>query len=555
MMQSEKTLIPGIAYPFLFFLLGMVYISGLFVPLMDNDSAHHAIIALRMHLTGDYVNLYDYSQDYLDKPHLHFWLSALSYKIFGVNSFAYKFPSFLFTIMGTWSVYRLGRRLYNQEVGKLAALLIASAFGYMLANNDVRMDAILTACIAFATWQLVEFADTRRMANVAGSAIGLGLGFCTKGHIAVFVPAVAILFYILFKRDWKLFLNWKWLVMLFLFALVISPVVYCYYLQYNLHPEKTVRGKDHINGVLFILFNQSVERFGGEMGDVGKSDRLFFIHSFAWAFAPWSIITFIAFVRRIRRIASRRDEWLTPAVFGTMLLLISLSDFKLPHYLNVTFPAVSVMAASFIMEKKDSPQWMSVIFSLQLVICFLLLILAGIINAWLFPVHSAWVIVGTIALLATCFYFLMSRYHTKIQKAIAIPVSAMALLFFLLNTNFYPKLLSYQGGNVLASAIEDKVNPDKIYFEENSYSPSFNFYTSMLRRPLSDSVLLQKDKCWVFVEEKFMDSFSQKELQFHRQFEVPRFRVTQLNSRFLDPSTRPAQLSRLYLIEVSRKQQ
>ena len=51
--------------------------------------------------------------------------------------------------------------------------------------------------------------------------------------------------------------------LLVLFGLFISPVVYCYYLQYNLHPEIMVRGKDHINGVKFILLNQSIERFSG----------------------------------------------------------------------------------------------------------------------------------------------------------------------------------------------------------------------------------------------------------------------------------------------------
>jgi len=139
-------------YKFLFALLGLVYIIGLFVPLMDNDSAHHADIALHMYLTGDYVTLLDHAGDYLDKPHLHFWLCAFSYKIFGVTTFAYKFPSFLFTILGTYSTYRLGKSLYDNEVGKLASLIVASAFAYMLANNDVRMDAILTASIAFFIW-------------------------------------------------------------------------------------------------------------------------------------------------------------------------------------------------------------------------------------------------------------------------------------------------------------------------------------------------------------------------------------------------------------------
>jgi 4-amino-4-deoxy-L-arabinose transferase-like glycosyltransferase len=124
---------------------------------MDNDSAHHANIALHMYLNRDYVNLVDAGKDYLDKPHLLFWLCALSYKIFGVTGFAYKFPSLLCTILGTYSTYRLGKALYNEEVGRLSALVTASAFAYILANNDVRMDAILTAYIALATWQGVEF--------------------------------------------------------------------------------------------------------------------------------------------------------------------------------------------------------------------------------------------------------------------------------------------------------------------------------------------------------------------------------------------------------------
>ena len=187
-------------YLFLFSMLGLVYLAGLFVPLMDRDSAHHANIAMHMYLNRDYVNLIDAGQDYLDKPHLLFWLCALSYKIFGITSFAYRFPSFLFTILCVYSVYRLGRSLYNEETGKLAALIIASAFAFILANTDVRMDAVLTACVAFATWQGVEFIRHQKITNAFGLAVGLALGFDTKGHIAVFAPLMGLLFYIIYLR-------------------------------------------------------------------------------------------------------------------------------------------------------------------------------------------------------------------------------------------------------------------------------------------------------------------------------------------------------------------
>src|SRR5689334_24112316 len=103
-------------YALFFGLLAVVYVLGLAVPLMDNDSAHHANIALHMHLTGDYVSLVDQNGDYLDKPHLLFWLAAFMYKIGGVSGFTYKLPSFLFTILGIYSTYRLGKTLYNKEV-------------------------------------------------------------------------------------------------------------------------------------------------------------------------------------------------------------------------------------------------------------------------------------------------------------------------------------------------------------------------------------------------------------------------------------------------------
>ena len=539
-------------YLFLFSLLGLVYLIGLFVPLMDADSAHHANIALRMYLTGDYVSLVDHAGDYLDKPHLHFWLCAFSYKIFGVTGFAYKLPSFLFSILGVYSTYRLGKALYDKEVGKLAALIIASSFAFVLSNNDVRMDAILTSSIAFATWQLVEFIQHKKLLHITGAALGLALGFCTKGHIAVFVPAVAALFYILYRKEWKLFHNWKWLLLLVLFGLLVSPVIYCYYLQYNLHPEKMVRGKDHINGVKFILFNQSIERFSGQMGNDGKHDYFFFFHSFLWAFAPWSIIAYLAIAGRIKNFFPRREEWLTTGVFITVLLVVSFSGFKLPHYLNIVFPTSSVLVAAFIARKKDNLKWVKTFYSIQFVIVSLLLLLVGIINTWAFPVKSSWVIVGVVLLLAVVFYFMKSQTYGRLQKAVAISVAVMVFSFFLLNSNFYPLLLNYQGGNKLAAISRGKINPDAVYFWKNTYSSSFNFYTKTLRKPFADSVLQQGKKIWLVYDIKDEGEILQAGYKIGQVFSALDYEITKLDIKFVNPLKREKQCTRMMLSEISR---
>ena len=548
----NKPLFSNTTYILLFSVLGVIYIIGLFVPLMNSDSGHHAVIALRMHLTGDYVSLIDREQPYLDKPHLLFWLAAASYKIFGVTSFAYKFPSFLFTVLGTYSVYRLGKALYDNETGKLSALVAASAFGYILANNDVRMDAILTASVALSIWQLVAFIQHKKIINAAGAALGLALGFATKGHIAVFTAAVAAFFYILYLRQWRIFFNPKWLLLIFFFAIFISPVVYCYYLQFNLHPETTVRGKNNIDGVQFILWGQSIERFSGDMGKVGSNDYFFFIHSFLWAFAPWSIIAFVSFFQRIKSFSRREQEWATTGLFAVMLLIISFSKFKLPHYLNVVFPTAAVMTAAYLFFVKKA---INKLYIIQLVVAVLTILAASVLNIWAFPITSVWVIIGCILLLGAIVYFIRSKQFSLLQKLVLNTTLVSAFVFLLLNGNFYPKLLSYQGGNQLAFANRGRVNPDDVYFWQFTKDYSWYYYTQSLPKKFDTAVLKTKQKVWILSDSSEVKDIKAVGLEIGRQYSATSFHVTTLNGKFLNPATREQATSSLVLSEVYRKEE
>jgi 4-amino-4-deoxy-L-arabinose transferase-like glycosyltransferase len=528
--------------------LGFVYVCGLFVPLMDNDSAHHANIALHMYLTGDYVSLIDYNGAYLDKPHLLFWLAAFSYKIFGVTAFAYKLPSLLFTILALYSTYRLGKSLYNKETGKLAALILASSFSFVLANNDVRMDAILTACVAFSTWQLTDFIISKKWINVCGAALGLALGFSVKGQIALLVPALAAILYIAYRRDWKIFYNPKWLVMAALFAAGIFPVVYCYYLQFNLHPEVVVRGKDHIDGVKFILFNQSVERFGGVMGHDAKKDYFFFIHSFLWAFAPWSLFAYYTLFLRLKNIRSGKHEWMTSFVFIVVLLIVSFSGFKLPHYLNIIFPITAVMTASYLSQLKAIPKWIRPV---QFVTGLIIIVSMIAVNFWAFPVERGWVYAGLVITLALFIYSARSPMLNSLQKAICMTVAAFIIFFFMLNTSFYPQLLRYQAGNMLAAAVKDKVDRKRVY-HWGLFSSSFEFYTRTNRQVFADSVINNAAKSWVLYDLRNEKDILEAGYKLSDKVKAADYEITKLDLKFVNPSTRNKQLDTLVIAMISK---
>src|SRR5204862_5597815 len=107
-------------------------------------------------------------------------------------------------------------------------------------------------------------------------------------------------------------------------------------------------------------------------------DYLFFFHSFLWAFAPWSILAYIAVVDRIKHFMSRKEEWLTVGAFVVVLLVVSFSGFKLPHYLNIIFPVIAVLTASFIISKRYNGKWIRAFLIIQSSVTMIILLLIDI---------------------------------------------------------------------------------------------------------------------------------------------------------------------------------
>src|SRR6476620_7128306 len=109
-------------YKFLLLLIVLVNATGLFSSIIEPDGALYAYIAKQMAQHNDFINLYN-NTDWLDKPHFPFWITAISFKIFGITSFAYKLPSFLFWLIGIYYLYQLGKAIYNKQTAMIAVLI------------------------------------------------------------------------------------------------------------------------------------------------------------------------------------------------------------------------------------------------------------------------------------------------------------------------------------------------------------------------------------------------------------------------------------------------
>lgn len=526
-------------------LLAAVYGLGLFSGLLENDSAQFAVMAMRMVQESDFWSLYKGTAPYLDKPHLHYWLAAASYKIFGIHEWSYKLPGLLALFLGGYSVYALAKHLYNTQVARVAALLFLSAQTIVLSGIDLRTDALLTGFVALALWQFVVFISKPHWRFMAVGALATAMAFSTKGHLALVMIVFPLLGHLWFTKQWRLLLRRETLLGLGVFFIGIAPILYAYYLQFDLHPELVIRGKSGRSGIFFILWEQSFERLsGGGMG-TNSSDYFFFFHTFLWAFLPFTPVAIYMLLNRLRnRLPSKPDQGLLYGLIA-VFLMISFAQFKLPHYLNASMGLWAILCAGFLNAKGHSALglWQKGIF-------ILLSVLSALVMFWLFPPASFWPYI----LFIICFIGSYCWVFKEKNRPVGLVVSgvlAAVLVNGAMNLVFYPSLLQYQAGTQMAKKIQldPSIDPHQIYKWGHGHSWAMDFGLrdplKIVETPLEIEVL---HKSWLYVSAAQLAQLRGSHVVFNITYAVPKYRITRLKASFLNPATRAAQLEEMFLI-------
>ncbi|MET1259995.1 glycosyltransferase family 39 protein [Flagellimonas sp. DF-77] len=545
-------------YWFLLALIVLVYIAGMFATLFENDSAQFAVMAMRMVQENDFLQLFKGPEEYLDKPHMHYWLAALSFKVFGIHDWAYRIPGILATLLAGYSCYGLGKLLYNADIGKFAALIFLTAQTIVLGAIDVRTDAVLTGFTIFAIWQLVAYIEKNRLYHIVLGAFGAGMAFSTKGQIALLVIGICLFCHLLYTRKWHAFLSWKVLVALMVFALTISPMLYAYYHQFDLHPEKVIRGKSGRSGIFFIFWEQSFERLSGEGVGKNSSDYFFFFHTFLWVFLPWTVLALLGYWWRVKTFVKMRFqynpkyEFLTLGGITLIFFIISFAQFKLPHYMNIMMPLYAILTASYVhsLYRFTKNKEIKFLLGVQYFILALVFIFSLLVTFYVFKFEQTYKYVILIVLLAIIVYFCLKR-EAYYMRIITLSVYSSLLLNFVLNAHFYPRLLGYQGGSTMAQKVKETGIPvNAIYKFSEKHTWALDFYN---RAPVKiidfESVEGRKD-VWLYVSDGELERLKASGIDWDQQLTVDQFRITRLQFKFLDPTTRHRKLNKVHLVHV-----
>lgn len=550
-----------IKYNVLFILIGLVYLIGMFNDVMEVDAAQYATMSREMLEQGNYLQLFDRGQDYLDKPPLLFWVSALSFKIFGISNFTYKLPSVLFSLLGIFATFQLGRRLYNREIGYLAALILASCQAWFMTNNDIRTDTILASCTIVAIWQLFLYLDEQKFIHLVLGSLGVAGAMLTKGPIGIVVPAISIGFYLLVKRDWRNLFNWKWLLLPVLVAICISPFLYGLYQQFDLQPGKIIQGEPIQSGVKFYLWTQSFGRITGESVWKDDTTKLFFTHTFLWAFLPWCLLFLVAFWHDTVQLFKARFHFpnpssaLTWAGFIFPFIAFSLSHYKLPHYIFVVFPLAAIATANFVnyLIEHGNTRAQQTFKWIQFFIATLVFGLGITLCTWAFPLTNLFVWFATGVGVVLSFY-LVFKARSAFDQIVLPSALAIIVINFLLNVHIYPTLFQFASTNQAGKYLKARGEENFLLSLEKSNGYALNVYS---QRTIPNygtlSELLQHTtdgSFWIFTTEVGHQEIMQSGLKVLETKKMEHFHISKLTGSFLNPKTREKQIKYRYLMKV-----
>lgn len=555
--QMKKKLTLEQQYFLYFTLIGIVYVFNMLVDVMDVDAAQYASLSLEMLQNGNYLEVYERGHDYLDKPPLLFWVSALSFKLLGVSNFSYKLPAVLVLILGIYSTYRFTLLWYDKSKALLAALILATTQGYMLMTNDVRTDGILTGMVMFAVWQLSTYIRTYNMAHLCLGAVGIAGAMMTKGPLGIVLVGFAIGGDLLLKRQWKDVFKWQWILLLVLVLILLLPMCYGLYTQFDLHPEKEVYGLKGPSGLRFFFWTQSFGRITGESQWDNGLGPFFFCHSILWDMQPWVLFMIPAlFIRTYELVQTRfkittEREYISFCGFFIGFLALSASRFKLPHYIFPLFPFAAVWIADYIhtlfLNKSKFDRILPKVHFGLLNAFFLVILLYFVLffspQGVLLPIVCA-------VLFILC--WLSFRTYNGTLESITMPTISMSFaLGLVMSSHFYPNLLQYQSGSVVGKYIKDHHIPYDRFYAFNFYAHSLDFYRGNIVPDISEEQLKNAPKGTLVVVDQERLDYLIKTLQLKYKIvkEVKSFKVTALEIDFLMKSTRAQTLKSAYIIE------
>lgn len=416
-------------FPFLLFLVawGIYSINTQGLMLYALDEAKNAGCAREMYQSEEWIVPMFNGQLRTDKPPLHYYHMMLSFRVFGVNPFAARFFSGIYGALTVLLVFLFSKKHLGIKaaVWSVAALLasIHMAFQFHFAVPDPYLIFFLT----LAGFCFFEAYQNPKLKYLIGLYLGVALGTLAKGPVAIGLPGLIFLVFLLTQRQ----VNWQTLRPLkpFLGAIFVVILVLPWYLL--------VWQATNGQWVKDFLFTHNLNRYAETM----ESHRSFFVLPIIFPLV--GMLPLGVFLPQAIRTAWKQKESITSftlVAIACFVVFFMFSRTYLPNYTAPAYPYLAILIGNYL--AKTTVHSRLKIGYLLLMIISIIVPVGGYIAlkndpalhsiatqvVWFFPL-----VVGT----ALGIYFLKKGTINKAHIAVAFGGIATIIGIYL---GFYPKM-------------------------------------------------------------------------------------------------------------------
>jgi 4-amino-4-deoxy-L-arabinose transferase-like glycosyltransferase len=184
----------------------MLVCLGLYLPLfwqlpLLRSEAMYALIPQEMLAAGSWLTPTLNGVHYLDKPHLLYWFSLLSFKLLGISVWSARIPTLATTVGEVWLTYLIGRRIVGQKAAWLGGFILLTSIGFFVLHLQIFTDHLITLSLLAALYCLLRWQEEpdRRWSTLF--FLALVAGFLSKGFIGLAFPVLIGLIYAWQTRD------------------------------------------------------------------------------------------------------------------------------------------------------------------------------------------------------------------------------------------------------------------------------------------------------------------------------------------------------------------
>jgi 4-amino-4-deoxy-L-arabinose transferase-like glycosyltransferase len=328
------------------------------LPLIDRDEPRFAEAAREMRERADFIVPFFNNQFRFDKPPLTYWFQVASYRVFGENDFAARFPTAVAAALVALVLFGWGKRLRDERTGWWAAIIFTLSLQTFLHGKAAVADMWLVLFVTVAHWagwellkpntehrtSLRAVGSTKPEANIEHRTVfwwifyfSLGLAFLAKGPIG-WTPLLTVAIAQRFHRQEDFTARFK-----FIRGLLLMLLLVCIW---GIPALLRTHGEFFRVGIGKHVVERSVATMEGH----GASSvwmylallPFYFVTVFA-SFFPWSM-RLPALWRNLRARCDDTDQFLlagTLVIFG----IFTLVQTKLPHYTLPAFPLLALLVA------------------------------------------------------------------------------------------------------------------------------------------------------------------------------------------------------------------